>query len=113
MAARDVAQALKTFASAARGVAATTEDLAARNAMLDCAADVLDKSANLIEETKRAIVKPGDAESQQRLAQVRYRGGGSVMSESDVFTHKYYFSLPYLHFNETYTSRHFRTAKIK
>lgn len=71
MAARDVAQALKSLASAARGVAATTEDTPARNAMLDCAGDVMDKSANLIEETKRAMAKPGDAESQQRLAQVR------------------------------------------
>uniref|UniRef100_A0AAQ5X3I9 Talin 1 n=1 Tax=Amphiprion ocellaris TaxID=80972 RepID=A0AAQ5X3I9_AMPOC len=70
MAARDVAQALKSLASAARGVAATTDDPAARSAMLDCAGDVMDKSANLIEETKRAIAKPGDAESQQRLAQV-------------------------------------------
>nr|XP_046231076.1 talin-1 [Scatophagus argus]XP_046231077.1 talin-1 [Scatophagus argus]XP_046231078.1 talin-1 [Scatophagus argus] len=70
MAARDVAQALKALASAARGVAATTDDLPARNAMLDCAGDVMDKSANLIEETKRAMAKPGDAESQQRLAQV-------------------------------------------
>lgn len=71
MAARDVAQALKSLASAARGVAATTGESPARNAMLDCAGDVMDKSANLIEETKRAIAKPGDAESQQRLAQVR------------------------------------------
>uniref|UniRef100_A0A672FWV6 Talin 1 n=1 Tax=Salarias fasciatus TaxID=181472 RepID=A0A672FWV6_SALFA len=70
MAARDVAQALKSLASAARGVAATTDDAAARGAMLDCAGDVMDKSGNLIEETKRAIAKPGDAESQQRLAQV-------------------------------------------
>uniref|UniRef100_A0A673A8R6 Talin-1 n=1 Tax=Sphaeramia orbicularis TaxID=375764 RepID=A0A673A8R6_9TELE len=70
MAARDVAQALKSLASSARGVAATTDDAAARGAMLDCAGDVMDKSANLIEETKRAIAKPGDPESQQRLAQV-------------------------------------------
>uniref|UniRef100_A0A665VQC4 Talin 1 n=1 Tax=Echeneis naucrates TaxID=173247 RepID=A0A665VQC4_ECHNA len=69
MAARDVAQALKSLASAARGVSATTDDSIPRNAMLDCAGDVMDKSANLIEETKRAIAKPG-AESQQRLAQV-------------------------------------------
>ncbi|KAI4878834.1 hypothetical protein NFI96_033545 [Prochilodus magdalenae] len=69
-AARDVAQALRSLASAARGVAATTEDPQARNAMLDCAGDVMDKSANLIEETKRAIAKPGDPDSQQRLAQV-------------------------------------------
>ncbi|XP_037340664.1 talin-1 isoform X1 [Pungitius pungitius] len=70
MAARDVAQALKSLASAARGVAATTGDRPARNAMLDCAGDLMDKSGNLIEETKRAIAKPGDAENQQRLAQV-------------------------------------------
>lgn len=72
MAARDVAQALRSLASAARGVAATTEDPQARGAMLDCAGDVLDKSGNLIEETKRAIAKPGDPDSQQRLAQVRH-----------------------------------------
>uniref|UniRef100_A0A3P8YN67 Talin 1 n=1 Tax=Esox lucius TaxID=8010 RepID=A0A3P8YN67_ESOLU len=70
MAARDVAQALRSLASAARGVAATTTDPQARIAMLDCAGDVMDKSANLIEETKRAIAKPGDPDSQQRLAQV-------------------------------------------
>ena len=70
MAARDVAQALRSLASAARGVAATTADPQAREAMLDCAGDVMDKSANLIEETKRAIAKPGDPDSQQRLAQV-------------------------------------------
>nr|XP_061836684.1 talin-1-like isoform X1 [Nerophis lumbriciformis] len=70
MAARDVAQALKSLASSARGVAATTDDAAARSALLDCASDVMDKSANFLEETKRAVAKPGDAESQQRLAQV-------------------------------------------
>ncbi|XP_053502228.1 talin-1 [Ictalurus furcatus] len=70
MAARDVAQALRSLASAARGVAANTKDPQACNAMLDCARDVLDKSGNLIEETKRAIAKPGDPDSQQRLAQV-------------------------------------------
>lgn len=71
--ARDIAQTLKSLASAARGVAATTNDVAARNAVLDCAGDVMDKSANLIEETKRSIAKPGDPESQQRLAQVRLK----------------------------------------
>lgn len=71
MAARDVAQALRSLASAARGVAANTEDPQACSAILDCARDVLDKSGNLIEETKRAIAKPGDPDSQQRLAQVR------------------------------------------
>lgn len=71
MAARDVAQALRSLASAARGVAANTPDPHARNAMLDCTADVMDKSASLIEETKRAVAKPGDPDTQQRLAQVK------------------------------------------
>lgn len=70
-----MAQTLKSLVSAARGVAASTDDPAARGAVLDCAGDVLDKSANLIEEAKRAIAKPGDAESQQRLAQVRTQKG--------------------------------------
>ncbi|KAK6492675.1 talin-1 [Huso huso] len=70
MAARDLAQALKALGMAARGVAASTSDPQARNAMLDCASDVMDKSGNLIEETKRAVAKPGDPDSQQRLAQV-------------------------------------------
>ncbi|XP_031433991.1 talin-1 isoform X2 [Clupea harengus] len=69
-AARDVAQALRALASAARGVAANTDDPQARSAMLDCAADTMDKSSNLIEESKRALAKPGDPDSQQRLAQV-------------------------------------------
>lgn len=72
MAARDVAQVLRSLASSAHGVAATTDDPQACSAMLDCAGDVLDKSGNLIEETKRAIAKPGDPDTQQRLAQVRH-----------------------------------------
>uniref|UniRef100_A0A671LYR0 Talin-1-like n=1 Tax=Sinocyclocheilus anshuiensis TaxID=1608454 RepID=A0A671LYR0_9TELE len=91
MAARDVAQALRSLASAARGVAANTEDAHARNAMLDCTADVMDKSASLIEETKRAIAKPGDPDSQQRLAQrdvynaIRTVGEASKKLLSDKF----------------------------
>ncbi|XP_043934374.1 talin-1 [Protopterus annectens] len=70
IAARDVAQALRALGTAARGVAAHTTDPQARAATLDCASDIMDKSANLIEETKRAVSKPGDPVSQQRLAQV-------------------------------------------
>ncbi|KAK0132068.1 Talin-1 [Merluccius polli] len=70
MAARDVVQALRSLAMAARGVGATTANPQACDAMLNCAADVMDKSGSLIEETKRAVAKPGDPESQQRLAQV-------------------------------------------
>ena len=71
MAARETAQALKTLAQAARGVAASTSDPAAAHAMLDSARDVMEGSAMLIQEAKQALIAPGDAESQQRLAQVR------------------------------------------
>uniref|UniRef100_A0A6I8NXF9 Talin 2 n=1 Tax=Ornithorhynchus anatinus TaxID=9258 RepID=A0A6I8NXF9_ORNAN len=70
VAARETAQALKTLAQAARGVAASTNDPAAAHAMLDSARDVMEGSAMLIQEAKQALVAPGDAESQQRLAQV-------------------------------------------
>ncbi|XP_030044269.1 LOW QUALITY PROTEIN: talin-2 [Microcaecilia unicolor] len=70
VAARETAQALKTLAQAARGVAASTSDPQAASAMLDSARDVMDGSAMLIQESKQALAAPGDAESQQRLAQV-------------------------------------------
>uniref|UniRef100_A0A8C3KPL9 TLN1 protein n=1 Tax=Calidris pygmaea TaxID=425635 RepID=A0A8C3KPL9_9CHAR len=70
IAARDVAQALRSLSQAARGVAASTPDPQAQSAMLDCASDVMDKANNLIEEARKAVAKPGDPESQQRLAQV-------------------------------------------
>lgn len=73
VAARETAQALKTLAQAARGVAASTSDPAATHAMLDSARDVMEGSAMLIQEAKQALIAPGDAESQQRLAQVRPR----------------------------------------
>ncbi|XP_027763054.1 talin-1 [Empidonax traillii] len=70
IAAREVAQALRSLSQAARGVAANTSDPQAQNAMLECASDVMDKANNLIEEARKAVAKPGDPESQQRLAQV-------------------------------------------
>ncbi|XP_032088293.1 talin-2 [Thamnophis elegans] len=70
VAARETAQALKTLAQAARGVAASTGNPAGARAMLDSAWDVMEGSALLIQEAKEALVSPGDAESQQRLAQV-------------------------------------------
>lgn len=39
--------------------------------MLDSARNVMEGSALLIHEAKQALISPGDAESQQRLAQVR------------------------------------------
>jgi len=38
--------------------------------MLDSARDVMEGSAMLIQEAKQALAAPGDADSQQRLAQV-------------------------------------------
>ncbi|KAM9817111.1 talin-2 [Neosynchiropus ocellatus] len=70
IAARETAQALKTLAQAARGVAASTTDPGSAAAMLDSACDVMEGSALLIHEAKEALVSSGDAESQQRLAQV-------------------------------------------
>ncbi|XP_042303806.1 talin-1 [Sceloporus undulatus] len=70
IAARDVAHALRSLSQAARGVAANTDDPLVQAAMLDCAGDVMDKAGNLIEEARKAVAKPGDPESQQRLAQV-------------------------------------------
>uniref|UniRef100_A0A8C3SZZ0 Talin 1 n=1 Tax=Chelydra serpentina TaxID=8475 RepID=A0A8C3SZZ0_CHESE len=70
IAARDVAQALRSLSQAARGVAANTSDPQVQNAMLECAGDVMDKAGNLIEEARKGVGKPGDPESQQRLAQV-------------------------------------------
>uniref|UniRef100_A0A3B3DG12 Talin 2a n=1 Tax=Oryzias melastigma TaxID=30732 RepID=A0A3B3DG12_ORYME len=70
IAARETAQALKTLAQAARGVAASTTDPKASAAMLDSARDVMEGSALLIHEAKQVLISPADAESQQRLAQV-------------------------------------------
>ncbi|XP_028814098.1 talin-2-like isoform X2 [Denticeps clupeoides] len=70
VAARETAQALKTLAQAARGVAASTTDPQSAAAMLDSAGHVMEGSAMLIHEAHQALVSPGDAESQQRLAQV-------------------------------------------
>ncbi|XP_061881025.1 talin-2a isoform X2 [Entelurus aequoreus] len=70
IAARETAQALKTLAQAARGVGASIADPKGAAAMLDSARDVMEGSALLIQEAKQALISPGDAESQQRLAQV-------------------------------------------
>lgn len=91
IAARETAQALKTLAQAARGVAASTTDPKAAAAMLDSARDVMEGSALLIHEAKQALISPGDTESQQRLAQVRHsallRGLWSPFCMSVLFKH--------------------------
>ncbi|XP_042731094.1 talin-1 isoform X3 [Lagopus leucura] len=70
IAAREVAQALRSLSQAARGVAANSSDPQVQAAMLECASDVMDKANNLIEEARKAVAKPGDPDSQQRLVQV-------------------------------------------
>ncbi|KAL2093030.1 hypothetical protein ACEWY4_010342 [Coilia grayii] len=70
VAARETAQALKTLAQAARGVAACSVEPQSAAAMLDSAGHVMEGSAMLINEAHQALISPGDAESQQRLAQV-------------------------------------------
>ena len=84
MAARETAQALRTLAQAARGVAASTREPQAAAAMLDSAQYVMEGSAMLIHEAHQALVHPGDAESQQRLAQVSIAAGNIYPRGSDI-----------------------------
>ena len=70
IAARDTANALRTLTNAVRGVAATTDDPDVQNAIIDAARDVMDKSANLIEEAKRVVNDPNNPDNQQRLTMV-------------------------------------------
>ena len=70
MAARETANALRVLASAVRGVAATSADRELQDSIVDHARDVMDKSANLIEEAKKAVMHPQNPENQTRLAQV-------------------------------------------
>lgn len=58
IAAREVAQALRSLSQAARGVAANTSDPQAQSAMLECASDVMDKANNLIEEARKEWPSP-------------------------------------------------------
>ncbi|XP_032062690.1 talin-1-like [Aythya fuligula] len=69
IAAREVAQALRSLSQAARGVAAKTSDPQAQGAILKCASDIIDKANNLIEEARKAVAKPRDPNSQQCLVQ--------------------------------------------
>lgn len=64
-------------------MAALTSDPAVQAIVLDTASDVLDKASSLIEEAKKAAGHPGDPESQQRLAQVRYWEGSTCALSAD------------------------------
>lgn len=82
--------ALRTLAQAARGVAASTKEPQAAAAMLDSAQCVMEGSAMLIHEAHQALVHPGDAESQQRLAQVKHdaRFGSVQIPNLNPYLHK-------------------------
>ncbi|XP_041458339.1 talin-1-like isoform X4 [Lytechinus variegatus] len=70
MAARDTANALKNLKGAVRGVVASTDDPEVQEGIIDHAKDVMDKSANLLDEAKKALQNLDDPGNQQRLAQV-------------------------------------------
>jgi len=70
IAARDTANSLRVLTSAVRGVAATSSDRELQDSIIDHARDVMDKSANLIEEAKKAVMHPQNPDNQTRLAQV-------------------------------------------
>ena len=61
----------QVLANSVRGVAATTDDPELQRHIIDCALDVMDKSANLIEEAKKAVHDPNNPDNQTRLAQVK------------------------------------------
>lgn len=71
IAAKDTANALRVLARSVRGIAATTNDRDLQENIIEHARDVMDKSANLIEEAKKAVNNPQNPENQTRLAQVK------------------------------------------
>ena len=70
MAARDTANALKNLSISVRGVAATTKDRELQDKILEHCGEVMEKSANLIEEAKKAVNNPNNPDNQTRLAMV-------------------------------------------
>lgn len=72
MAARDTANALKNLSASVRGVAATSKDRELQDKILEHSRDVMDKSASLIEEVKKAVNNPNNPDNQTRLAMVKY-----------------------------------------
>ena len=67
-AARDTANALRDFTAAVRGVAATAQDQAAQNRVIDQAQLVMARSAQLVLEAQRAMNSPADPSRSQNLA---------------------------------------------
>lgn len=74
VAARDTANALRDFAAAVRGVAATTKDRDIQNKIITQAQLVMSRSATLVLEAQRAMQSPSDSSKQESL----YSAGKAV-----------------------------------
>ncbi|XP_014674038.1 PREDICTED: talin-2-like [Priapulus caudatus] len=70
IAARETANSLAILKEAVRGVAATTDDKEVQERIIEAARDVMNKSARLLEESKKAVNNPNNPENQQRLGLV-------------------------------------------
>ncbi|KAH9369269.1 hypothetical protein HPB48_012345 [Haemaphysalis longicornis] len=69
-AARDTASALQQLVEAVRGVAATSGDGPTAARLVEPARQVLDRSCQLLEEARQAVLRPDEPDKQQRLAHV-------------------------------------------
>lgn len=112
VAARETAQALRTLAQAARGVAACNAERQSAAAMLDSASHVMEGSTMLIHEAQQALVCPGDAESQQRLAQVKYHTQSSLLQPWCLFV-CFYLSISAIMSCLLWNSENFRLIQVK
>ena len=81
LASRDTALALKEFASAVRGVVATTAEHDVRDRLIDAAREVMTKSSELIEEARVVVQSPQSNASQQKLALVA-RGVSQALNKT-------------------------------
>ncbi len=72
-AARETAGALQILMQSVRGVVATTEDRQLQTTLIESTHEVIDASAKLIEEAKKAVQNPNNPANQARLAQVSIR----------------------------------------
>ena len=70
MAARDTANALRTFVEASRGVAAHLPDLDSKLHLLECVRGVVQNSGVLLQESEIALNDPNNPEIRQKLAKV-------------------------------------------
>jgi len=72
MAARDTANALRTFVEASRGVAAHLPDLNSKLRLLESVRQVIEHSGALLQEAEFALNDPNNPEIRQKLAKVSF-----------------------------------------